>query len=104
MAYRRKQPISATREKTHPGSKKNGESELAKIGCPFCNKVGITMVITGLAFVIGSGILTLPWLAIIGLVILLAAYIVPNMLSGDSCHTSGPSRPTQNSGEEPRNE
>ena len=59
------------------------------------------MVMIGLALVIASAIITLPWLAIIGLIILLAAYIVPNMLSGDSCHAPSRSQPAQTSGEEP---
>jgi hypothetical protein len=78
----------------------DGESTMAKIGCPFCNKVGITMVVIGLALVIASALVTLPWLAIIGLIVLLAAYIVPNMLSGDSCHVPGGSQSVNDSGEE----
>ena len=58
------------------------------------------MVIIGLALVVTSAIVFLPWLAIIGLIILLAAYIVPNMLSGDSCHTPNRSKSAQTSGED----
>lgn len=73
---------------------------MAKIGCPFCTKTGVTMVITGLALVLLSAMIAVPWLAIIGLVILLAAYIVPNLVSGDSCHGESCSQPAQSPGEE----
>ncbi|MDO8055288.1 MAG: hypothetical protein Q6361_00365 [Candidatus Hermodarchaeota archaeon] len=73
---------------------------MAKIACPLCNKAGITMVVIGLALVITSAVLTLPWLAIVGLIILLAAYIVPNMFSGDSCHVPNRRPSATNSGEE----
>jgi hypothetical protein len=73
---------------------------MVKNGCPLCNKTGITMVVIGLALVVASAFLTLPWLAIIGLIILLAAYIVPNLFSGESCHVPKHSRSANTSGEE----
>ncbi len=58
------------------------------------------MVVTGLALILVSAAITLPWLAVIGLVILLAAYIVPNLVSGPGCHGQGCSPSAQTSGED----
>ncbi|MFW9986673.1 MAG: hypothetical protein ACFFDJ_08930, partial [Candidatus Odinarchaeota archaeon] len=68
-------------------------------GCPFCTKTGLIMVVTGLALILVSAVITLPWLAVIGLVILLAAYIVPNLVSGQGCHGQSCSPSTQTAGE-----
>jgi hypothetical protein len=73
---------------------------MASVGCPFCTKTGIAMVITGLVFVLFSVTLTTPWLAIIGLVFLIAAYIVPGLVSGKSCHGEGCTNPSHNHGED----
>ncbi|MFX1509475.1 MAG: hypothetical protein ACFFBR_04120 [Promethearchaeota archaeon] len=73
---------------------------MASIGCPFCTKTGIAMVITGLALVLLSVTIAIPWLAIIGLVFLIAAYIVPGFVSGRSCHGEGCTNPSHNHGEE----
>ncbi|MHA2405275.1 MAG: hypothetical protein ACXACH_00825 [Candidatus Hermodarchaeia archaeon] len=73
---------------------------MASIGCPFCTKTGVTMVITGLAFVLFSVTLTIPWLAIIGLAFLIAAYIVPGLVNGRSCHSEGCTNPSHNHGED----
>ncbi len=58
------------------------------------------MVIIGLALVMLSITIAIPWLAIIGLGFLLAAYIVPNFRSGEGCHTQGCTNPAHNHGEE----
>lgn len=58
------------------------------------------MVIIGLALVMISVTIAIPWLAVIGLVILLAAYIVPNLRSGEGCHSLGCTNPAHNHGEE----
>lgn len=58
------------------------------------------MVVIGLALVIISAIIPLPWLAIVGLVTLVAAYIVPNLISGDSCSVPNRSSPATKAGEE----
>ncbi|MFX0078804.1 MAG: hypothetical protein ACFE8O_06135 [Candidatus Hermodarchaeota archaeon] len=73
---------------------------MVKISCPFCTKQGISMVIIGLALVMISVVIATPWLAVIGLIFLLAAYIVPNLRSGEGCHTSGCTNPAHNHGEE----
>ncbi|MFX1317729.1 MAG: hypothetical protein ACFE9D_05645 [Promethearchaeota archaeon] len=73
---------------------------MASIGCPFCSKVGIIMVITGLTFILLSVTVVLPWLAIIGLIFLIAAYIVPGFVSRKSCHNEGGANPSHNHGEE----
>ncbi|MFX1300821.1 MAG: hypothetical protein ACFFDE_07750 [Promethearchaeota archaeon] len=73
---------------------------MVKIGCPFCTKQGISIVIVGLALVVISVAIAIPLLAVIGLIFLLAAYIVPNLRSGDGCHGSGCTNPAHNHGEE----
>jgi hypothetical protein len=73
---------------------------MASIGCPFCSKAGIALVITGLATILLSVTIALPWLAIIGLILLIAAYIVPGLVSGDSCHSEGCTNPSHKHGEE----
>jgi hypothetical protein len=78
----------------------DGERAMAKIGCPFCNKLGISMVVIGLALVMLSVVVTIPWLAVIGLIFVLAAYIVPNLVSGKGCHEQGCTNPSHKHGEE----
>jgi len=73
---------------------------MVKIGCPFCTKQGISMVIIGLALVMLSVTIAIPWLAIIGLIFILAAYIVPNLRSGEGCHAQSCTNPAHNHGEE----
>jgi hypothetical protein len=73
---------------------------MASIGCPFCTKTGIAFIITGLTLVLLSTVIAFPWLAIIGLAFLLAAYIVPGLVSGQGCHKQGCSNPAHNHGEE----
>lgn len=73
---------------------------MAPIGCPFCSKAGIIMVITGLTFILLSVTVALPWLAIIGLIFLIGAYIVPGLVSGESCHSEGCTNPSHKHGEE----
>jgi hypothetical protein len=73
---------------------------MANIGCPFCSKTGIIMVITGLALIVMSAITELPWLAIIGLASLIAAYIVPNLVSRQNCHGQSCSPPAQTARED----
>lgn len=73
---------------------------MASIGCPFCTKTGIAMVGTGLALVLLGAFLAVPWVSIIGLVIILAAYIVPPLVSGQSCHGDSCAAPSQPSGED----
>lgn len=73
---------------------------MVKIGCPFCTKQGISIVIVGLALIVISVAIEIPWLAIIGLIFLLAAYIVPNLRSGEGCHVSGCTNPAHKHGEE----
>lgn len=58
------------------------------------------MIITGLTFILLSVTATLPWLAIIGLIFLIAAYIVPGLVSGESCHSEGCTNPSHKHGEE----
>jgi hypothetical protein len=73
---------------------------MASIGCPFCTKIGITMVVSGLALILLSVTVALPWLAIIGLISLIGAYIVPGLVSGKSCHNEGCTNPSHKHGEE----
>jgi hypothetical protein len=73
---------------------------MASIGCPFCSKAGIALVITGLTMILFSVTVALPWLAIIGLILLIAAYIVPGLVSRDSCHNEGCTNPSHKHGED----
>ena len=58
------------------------------------------MVVTGLAFVLLSVTIAIPLLAIIGLGFLIAAYIVPGLVSGRSCHGENCTNPAHKHGEE----
>jgi hypothetical protein len=58
------------------------------------------MVIIGLALVMLSVTIAVPWVAIIGLIFLLAAYIVPNLRSGEGCHAQSCTNSSHNHGEE----
>lgn len=78
--------------------------KMVQIGCPFCTRLGIGMVIIGLAFVMISVLITVPWLAIIGLVVLLSAYIVPSLIREQGCHETSCARPAKTPGADEKHE
>jgi hypothetical protein len=78
----------------------DGKKDMTSIGCPFCTKAGIAMVITGLTLVLLSVTIAIPWLALIGLVFLIASYIVPGLVSNQSCQGESCTNTSQNQGDE----
>ncbi len=77
---------------------------MVQIGCPFCTKLGIGMVTIGLAFVMISVVITIPWLAIIGLLVLLSAYIVPSIIREQRCHEMNCRQPAKTPGADEKHE
>ncbi len=73
---------------------------MANINCPFCSKTGILLVTTGLATIITSAILTIPMLMIVGLILLMGAYVVPSMIGKKGCTDASCSTTSQEAGED----
>ncbi|MFX1561831.1 MAG: hypothetical protein ACFFDP_00800 [Promethearchaeota archaeon] len=73
---------------------------MATINCPFCTKTGILLVTMGLATILISAILVMPLLVIVGLILVMGAYIVPSMIGEHGCTDATCSTNSQQHGEE----
>ncbi len=61
---------------------------MVAIGCPWCSKLGTVLAISGLAVLIASSLFYMLWLFIAGIILIIAAYIAPSLVTPSSCPDS----------------